>query len=189
MTDKQFADCLLRMKDGSRQALADIYSEYFRLVYSTALSVTNNTAAAEDVTSEFFVRLWAKFSQGNGTFSAEKGGHKRFLAVCAKNLAVDYIKKLSREELVPNDGGEDDGISDNIKYSEKSPEDEITARSEVSAALEELNESEREIIHLKHYCGYTLKEISEILGIPMGTAAWRCRNAENKLRKNVGEVR
>lgn len=177
------------MKSGNRQALADIYSEYFRLVYSTALSVTNNTAAAEDITSEFFVRLWTKFSKGSGSFSADRGGHRRFLAVCAKNLAVDYIKKYSREELVPNDGGEDDGISDNIKYSERSPEDEIAAKSEVGCALKRLGESEREIIHLKHFCGYTLKEISVLLEIPLGTAAWRCRNAENKLRKYIGEVR
>ena len=54
--------------------------------------------------------------------------------------------------------------------------------------LEALNDSQREIVHLKIYCGLTFYEISEVLQIPLGTVTWRYQSAVKKLRKLYGEV-
>ena len=56
-----------------------------------------------------------------------------------------------------------------------------------SQALETLNDAEKEIINLRVGFDMTFKEISEALGIPLGTVAWRYRQALNKLKKTVKE--
>ena len=184
MTDKQFGECLADMRSGDRQALHDIYTEYFKLIFSSALSVSGNVAAAEDITSEFFVRLWQKVSDGgNVGFDPLRGGHKRWLAVCAKNLAVNYIRKYDREELFFDSDGEN-SAAEKIPSAENT-ENDVVERAYVADALKKLSEKEREVIHLKYYCCYTLKDISQVLDIPLGTAAWRCRSAEQKLKKFI----
>ncbi len=178
MTDKDFALSLELAGNGDRQAFQSLYNEFFGLVYSTALAVTCSKTAAEDITSEFFIRLWEKKITG---FCAGHGGHRKYLSVCAKNLAVNYIKKFGKEELLSMEDGEN-----NSPYEDT--EEKMTEKALVSDALKKLSEDEREIIHLKYFCGYTLKEISKVLDIPLGTAAWRCRNSEKKLKKIIGEV-
>ena len=54
--------------------------------------------------------------------------------------------------------------------------------------LDSLSADQREIVHLKIYCELTFAEISDVLQIPIGTAAWRYQSAVKKLRKLYGEV-
>ena len=54
--------------------------------------------------------------------------------------------------------------------------------------LDALSADQREIVHLKIYCELTFAEISDVLQIPIGTAAWRYQSAVKKLRKLYGEV-
>lgn len=187
MTDREFSDHLKRIGNKDGQSFKCIYSSYFRLVYSSALAVTNNKAAAEDVTSEFFIKLWESPFQG---YSEQRGGHKRWLAVCAKNLAVNYIRKFGRETLISDKLGDGEAdFSDTQNTAAVSDtEERIAEKTLISDALSQLAETEREVIHLKHFCGYTLREISKILDIPQGTAAWRCRSGEKKLKKLLEEV-
>lgn len=183
MTDKEFSDHLKKIGDRDVQSFKCIYSSYFRLIYSSALAVTNNKAAAEDVTSEFFVKLWESPFEG---FSEEKGSHRRWLAVCARNLAVNYIRKFGKEALIDETADGEESFSDSSSVTDT--EERIADKTLISDALSQLDETEREVIHLKHYCGYTLREIAKILGITQGTAAWRCRSGEKKLRKLLEEV-
>jgi RNA polymerase sigma-70 factor (ECF subfamily) len=53
----------------------------------------------------------------------------------------------------------------------------------VQEALETLNEKERLVVHMKVLGKMTLQEIADALETPMGTIAWRYREAVNKLRR------
>ena len=180
MTDRQFGECIRRMKDGDRQGLADIYSEYYKLVYSAALAVAGNRQDAEDAVSDYFVKLWVGVTSGKIDFDSGRTGHKSWLCVSAKNLAADMMRKVRRTELT-EDIPEEDAPAGNS-------EDEITDRIGIAEAFGSLEEPEREAVHLKYFGGYTLKEIAEIMSVPQGTAAWRFRTGTEKLRKMIGEA-
>ena len=47
-----------RMKMGDKNALHEIYEAYIGYIYSIVLQVVGNREDAEDVTSEFFIKLW-----------------------------------------------------------------------------------------------------------------------------------
>ena len=180
MNDLKFTECIRKIQSGDRQGLEDIYSEYYKLIYSAALAVTGNRTDAEDAVSDYFVKLWLGISGGKITFDASKTGHRRWLAVTANNLALDNMRKAHRSES-PEELSEEDAPTEN-------PEESLIEQVRVKEALDSLDENEREVVHLKHFGGFTLKEISEILSVPQGTAAWRYRTAAEKLRKLLGEA-
>ncbi len=177
MTDMRFTECIRRIQSGDRKGLEDIYSEYYKLIYSAALAVTGNRTDAEDTVSDYFVKLWIGISQGKIRFDGGKAGHKRWLAVTARNLALDNMRRQHPSDELT----EEDAPSE-------SPEESMIDCVRVKEALSSLDESEREVVHLKHFGGFTLKEISEILSVPQGTAAWKYRTAAEKLKKILGEA-
>ena len=67
-------------------------------------------------------------------------------------------------------------------------EENVSSDMAVQQMLDALSADQREIVHLKIYCELTFAEISDVLQIPIGTAAWRYQSAVKKLRKLYGEV-
>ena len=182
MTDSLFEDCINRICSGDKGGLREIYKEYGKFIYSVMLSVTKEPYSAEDLTSDFFLKLWDKLAD------AFKGGrgHKKWLAATARNMAVDYIRK-NRNELLTLDEEKDDEtppFSENIRSNDDT-EASVIGNITVSEALNGLSDSEREVLELKLVQGLTLKDIALILKKPMGTVAWKYRAAAEKLRKNL----
>ncbi len=58
----------------------------------------------------------------------------------------------------------------------------------LEAAIQDLNESDREIIFLKYVYGYDISEISDILDINSKAAYKRLERAKEKLAVSLGEV-
>jgi RNA polymerase sigma-70 factor (ECF subfamily) len=63
--------------------------------------------------------------------------------------------------------------------------DEAMFRAELSAALQELPEDQRAIVHLKLWGGMTFEEIADALAISPNTAASRYRYGIDKLRNRL----
>lgn len=192
MTEKAFEKCIKRMCEGRQEGLKTIYEEYLPYVFSIVSGILQSREDAEDVTSEFFIRLWntaEKYRPGNG--------HKTYLATIARNMAIDFLRKRKRE--IPSDlsGGseeEDNALYQNRDAKREEPgtsgggydegfEDSLVESLTLKEALETLSAEQREVINLKIMGDLTFKEIAEILGTPMGTVTWRYREAINKLRR------
>jgi len=58
-------------------------------------------------------------------------------------------------------------------------------RSAVQKAVEALPEGEREVLLLSEYSGFKYAEISEILGIPVGTVKSRMFSAVQRLKESL----
>ncbi len=118
MNEQQFENAVARMVQGDKTGLKEIYLNYAGYIYRIIYEVLQNKENAEDVTSEFFIRLWDKaeqFKPGNG--------HKGYLAVIARNMAVDFLRKHKKEELSAllqdlGQEGEEDNKGSIIKLAE-----------------------------------------------------------------------
>lgn len=194
MEDRVFDRCMERMKQGDKEALKEIYVAYSGFLFHFILGILGNRENAEDVTSEFFIKLWDisdKYVPGTG--------HRAWLSRIARNMAIDFLRSHKRE--IPYDAGErefellaasDDGTNEGGKagnsYGSESDNRDVTAEEAVSnltvqEALDRLKPAEREIVHLKIIGDITFEEISNLLEIPMGTVTWRYREAMKKLRR------
>ena len=165
MTQEKFADCINRIKQKDRSGLKEIYDEYLGYIYSIIY--------AEDVTQEFFVKLYSMAE----TIEL-KDSHKTFLATIARNMAIDFVRKNSRSVAV------DDFVEEGIEpVSNDKVEDTVIGDMTVTEALATLSEKERQVVSMKILSDMKFNEISEALGVPMGTVTWRYQEAIKKLRR------
>ena len=190
MDDRAFEICIEQIKSGNQDGLKEIYEAYLPYIYSVILSVLGNKEDAEDVSCEFFIKLWntaEKYRPG--------GGHKTYITTIARNMAIDYLRKRKRETPADLSGGSE--MTENAAYHE-SPDEKVSSLYEpadtgfedrlvdsmtLKDALSTLDAKEREIINLKIMSGFTFKEIAQILEMPMGTVTWKYNEALKKLRK------
>ena len=196
MGEEQFEECIGAMVRGDKQGLRQVYEAYARYIYTIVYGILGSRENAEDVTSEFFIRLWEKAGQYKGG-----NGHKGYLASIARNMAVDYIRKYRREELtaavhgMEADGEGEDGEAapyrQRNRTADKSAnvEEEVIGNMALQEALGSLKPQERQVVDIKVLGGLTFKEIAHLLSLPMGTVTWRYQNAVKKLRRcGYGEI-
>src|SRR6478672_1002037 len=85
---------IARMRAGDESAMSDLYDRYSGIVYGVALRVLGSTSAAEDILQEVFLQLW----RNPQSFDADRGKLAPWLAVIARNRAIDLLRKRPMEE-------------------------------------------------------------------------------------------
>lgn len=186
VTEARFEKCIRAMNRGSKEGLKEVYEEYASYIYGIVRSLLQSREEAEDITSDFFIRLWEK----SDTYKPGSG-HKGWMATIARNLAVDHIRKHKREEITDFSAerdGEEPAAARVASYAAKAGakpgvEEEVVSAISMQEALASLKETERQVVHMKIMGELTFQEISDILQEPLGTVAWRYREAVKKLRR------
>lgn len=179
MTDIQFETAMTKIRGGDKQGLQEIYEAYIGLIYSIVKDVLQSKENAEDVTSDFFIKLWDKAD----TFQSGRG-HKAWLTAIARNMAIDYLRKYRKEEVSELLEDMDPSAFSGQAVEQESPvEQEVIADVSIKEALSQLKEKERQILNMKILGDMTFQEIAQVMQIPIGTVAWRYRNAVQKLRR------
>jgi RNA polymerase sigma-70 factor (ECF subfamily) len=77
------------IRAGNQDAMAKLYDRYSSVVYAVALRVLGDASAAEDILQEIFMQLWRNPS----AFDASRGNLAPWLAVIARNRALDVLRK------------------------------------------------------------------------------------------------
>ncbi len=168
-----------KIRSGDKQGLQEIYEEYIGLIYAIVKDVLKNKENAEDVTSDFFIRLWDKAD----TFQSGRG-HKTWITTIARNMAIDYLRKYRKEEV--REFLEEPDTEDVLKAgaAPDSPvEREVLSDMTITEALSGLKENEKQIMNMKILGDMTFQEIAGTLRISIGTVTWRYQNAVKKLRR------
>ena len=160
-----------RVRIRDMDALKQIYNEYSAYVYRIAFSILGHREDAEDVASDVFVKLWEKANQVE-----RRGSHKGYLATVTRNLAIDYLRKTSRNQALDEHAIENEPAKVDL---EKTVVDGVF----VEQMLDSLDADQREILHLKYYGELTLDEIASVMSLPVGTVNWKYAKARSLLRR------
>lgn len=176
-------DVLLDLiRGGDEAALARLYRNRSRMVYSLALSIVRDNSDAEEVTEEVFYRIW----KNAGEFDRKKGSALAWVTTIARRMAIDRtrskqykgrMKEVDFEKAVAGDGNE--SFSGSQAFD---PTGGAEAR-QVKEALDQLGDSHRQLIHLSYYEGLSHSQIAERLDTPLGTVKSRIREAVIQLRR------
>lgn len=182
MDDRLFESCIRQIQKGEKEGLKEIYQAYVGLIYSVIYDMTGKKEDAQDITSEFFIRLWEKAD----TYRFG-GKHKAWMLTIARNMNIDFLRKVKRElpieEIEEKEAGE--GITESTLVTPKSGDfaEEVIGNLSMREAMNCLKPSEQEILDMKILGGFTFQEIADILKKPMGTVTWLYREGIGKLRK------
>ena len=160
------------IRSGDEQAMAQLYERYSPIVYSVALRVLGNTAAAEDILQEVFMQLW----RSPEAFDASRGSLPGWLAVITRNRAIDSLRKRRPEA--------------DITEIVVSIEPDLASEAEWSRVLEKIRSTltgmpspQRSALEMAFFEGLTHSEIAAKTGEPLGTIKTRIRSGLLTLRK------
>ena len=91
-------DLLNWIKNADQSALGELYDRYHRLVYSLAYQTIGESAVAEEITQDVFLRIWEKAA----TYHAEQGKVLTWIVTITRNRAIDlYRRRRIRPENNP----------------------------------------------------------------------------------------
>jgi RNA polymerase sigma-70 factor, ECF subfamily len=158
-------------------ALTSLYERYARLLYSIALRITRDRAAAEEVLQDVFHSVW----QRSGTFRPAAGSVSSWLSGIARNRAIDEVRSRwhrAREWELPLDH-----LPDLSGAVERGLEHFAVLRTDLSNALSTLPALQRQAIEMAYLNGLSSTEIAARLQEPVGTIKGRLRLGMAKLRE------
>ena len=163
-------ELILRAGDGDRGAFEVLYRRYARSVFGLALRRLGDRGRAEDAVQETFTSVW----RGARSYRPERGPGGPWIYAVARNAIVDRSRARSEPAVeAPEQESHEAGPPDRAETS-------WTAWL-IHRALEELSPNERTVIELAYWSGLSQSEVSEYLGIPLGTVKTRTRAALARL--------
>ncbi len=165
-----------------KDALEALYIRYQTPVYSLAMYMLKQPALAEEATQDIFLNIWLKAS----SFNAERGQPKAWIMSVAHHKIVDVIR--SRRRAIINTDPADYETLDLLPSGGASTEAQVEQtleRERIMRALETIPESQREVIILAYFEGYSQSGMAKKLDQPLGTIKTRVRLAMQKLRTTL----
>lgn len=160
-------------------ALVDLFQERF---YRVAFRILGDPDEALDVVQDAFVKIHAAIATWDGQ---ARFGSWAFRIVT--NLAIDGLRRRGREKKAwegraqEQPDHQEDRAGDGLEAEEAS-----ALVVQIKAAIEALPPGQRAIVALRHYEGFSLKEIADIRGCALGTVKSTLHQAFRNLRNNLG---
>jgi len=148
---------------------ARLYDSFGASLYRYALMILANREAAEDVLQHVFVVLLDR-----GTRHIED--EERYLRRAVRNGCYSALRHEKARGAAPVDDALLEAIA--ADRPDVSEEDRLT----LAAAIRQLPAEQREVLHLHVFAGWTFKDVAEITGESLNTAASRYRYAIEKLK-------
>lgn len=175
------ADLMQLVMQKHRPALEELYDRYIKLVYSFALKATQDEQQARSIVQAVFTRLWTSESG----YNAEKGLFVNWLITITRNITIDHIRQEKRNQrVIPVPPEKWAHIPD----PSTNPADVISRklmREQMEKAYRHLSQSQIELIQSLYWEGYTLSEIAQMRGEPLGTIKSRLHQTLKVLRNHL----
>ena len=149
-----------------------LYKTYYRVLYGIAMRYSKNTAEAEDILQDSFIKVFNSIQtyQSEGSF---EGWLKRIVQYTAINSYRSRLKFNLHIEMPDSDSLSDDSLGAIFETMEA---------KEIVALLNSMPEGYRVILNLYCIDGYTHKQIAEMIKITEGTSKSQLFKAKKYLK-------
>lgn len=170
---------VLQAQSGDAAAYERLYHAHRQKVFQLCLRVTRNAADAEDLTQQVFLQAFLHLSslRSNCTFRA-------WLSRIAINESLMHLRK-QHNPCVSIEGLQE--VSCDVSINRCSWSSRGLNRILINQVIRKLPMHFQTMILLRHLAGYTQQEITEWLGIPLGTTKARLSRARRTLRQALAD--
>ena len=169
---------LQRIAQGEQAAVQECLNKYGGLVWSIARKMLRNTEDAEDAVQEIFVEIWKNAER----FDETKASETTFIAMIARRRIIDRIRhsarRISADSL-------DDVLLEPFTRADKQLQVSIEAE-QAAEAMRELRPEQQQVLRLSIVQGMSHQEISEAIGLPLGTVKTHARRGLLQVREIMG---
>ncbi|PPK64334.1 sigma-70 family RNA polymerase sigma factor [Actinokineospora auranticolor] len=168
---------------GDEGAFERLYDAVSAPVFGLVRRIVRDPAQSEEVTQEVLLELWRTAAR----YNPERGSAMTWVLTMAHRRAVDRVRSAQsatdredrahrREAARPFDEVAEQ-VSTRLEH------------EQVRRCLSSLTDLQRESVELAYYRGLTYREVSELLGTPLGTIKTRLRDGLIRLRDCLGVAR
>ncbi len=163
-----------RAMAGDHDAFAQLAARAIRPLYVTARQILREDTAAEDATQDALVNAWRYLSSLRDPERFDAWLYRLLVNACRT-----HIRRSPRSGAVieidvadPSRDGGDPGRS-------------LADRDQLERGFRRLDAEQRAVVILHYYRGYSVPEVAEIVGIPLGTAKSKIHRATSALRAAI----
>lgn len=161
--------------NGSKEAFDEIVKRYQGMVARTVKGMLGDTVFAEDIGQEVFIKLYYSLHEFRGEAKLST-----YIQKIAVNLTLNEIKR--RKRFFSMFSHTDSYETYEYDIADDDNEERKDARELVGRALKMVEPKYRIIVTMRMLQGYSVKETSEMLGLPLGTVLSRLSRAQDKLK-------
>ena len=163
-----------RAQAGSRDAFDQLTELFYSRVFGIVMQRLRNTAEADEVTQEVFLRAFRKITQLN-----DPAAFAGWLCQIAARLSINRAVRRPAErccEPMTFDGVQDADFSPTANLLQKEDAQQLRC------GLDRLGLMDRQTLLAFYFEGQSLKEMAEVFDSPIGTIKRRLHTARNRLR-------
>ncbi|HEY4690336.1 MAG TPA: sigma-70 family RNA polymerase sigma factor [Anaerolineae bacterium] len=169
---------LARIREGDLSALGTVYDKYRLQVFHTALAITRDRQAAEDILQECFLKVFSYVDRIDASLPLLP-----WLYRVTVNLSYTWATRQSRWRTSL------ENLLDHLVAPPRTaPEGQFEARdlkARIQDAIESLPFNQRAVVILYYLSDLSLKEIAYVLDCPVGTIKSRLHYGRETLRSRL----
>lgn len=174
-----------RAAKGDETAFSALVKQTEATVYRTLFSITQNREDALDLAQETYLKLWRTLP----TFRGDCAPITWILRI-AKNCAIDHIRKLGKESVLPltfiGADGEEQTLDIPDRSADANPKDAFARKQTqmaVRQAILSLGEEQQTVLVLREFEGLSYEEIAHRLSLEVGTVKSRLSRARQAVKE------
>jgi len=165
------------------RALEELYDRYSPLLFTVIKKISPNQATAEQILTEVFVIIWRKIQK----FDFKTGNVFSWLVTLARNKAVDSLRRERSTDVnieFYDDNYEDYYILPTFTQQMDSLDfhTAFTIKPKIEKSLGKLTDTQKYVLHLAYYEGYSIDEIADKLNVPVETVRGKVMTSLHSLR-------
>jgi RNA polymerase sigma-70 factor (ECF subfamily) len=174
-----------RYKSGNSFSFETLFLRHKQRIFNYINSKTIDIDVSNDILQETFIKVFNLVKTGKYN---EQGKFLPWVLRISHNLVMDHFRAIKRSKLNYNNMNQ---VFSKLYLEESIKENNIISDNTLSKILTEmidqLPESQKQIVKLRFYENLTFKEIAEINNISINTALGRIRYSINNLRKKMND--
>lgn len=169
---------IAKFQQKDAKAFEKLYEMYSKSMLGVINNIVRNDDVAEEILQDVFIKAWNSAE----SYSAQKGRFFTWLLNIARNASIDYTRSKAYKKSKQNQDAE--YFVDILETNESL--DSQTNTIGLTNFVKKLSEKCKSVIELLYFKGFTQKETSEELAIPLGTIKTRNRQCLSELRIQLG---
>ena len=177
LSEKQDKDLVELLKGGSHEALGELYTRFKKRLVCACKKYTRNEADAEDIVHDIFLQIWE-----NRLFLNPELSFSGYVQILVQNATLKKLRRLDvhsrfARNILMNE-------TDSTNETENTIIDNDYAEL-LDELIEKLPPMQKKVFRLSRLEGYTYKEISELLQMPVGNVRRYASFALEKIKDHL----
>ncbi|MFT4222494.1 RNA polymerase sigma factor [Dysgonomonas sp.] len=154
-----------------------VFIPYHQKLYRIAYRIVQDTASAEDIVQDTFIKLWNKRDEMESVDNTEA-----FAIIILRNTCLDHLRKTKNGRYTDYDTDmpETTSLSKQIEMQDEA--------EKIKYLINKLPDQQRQVMMMKHWDEYSDEEIEQATGLSAGNIRVILSRARKTIREQYSKI-